>query len=267
MYCFRKKSLDPKKTALFFGEETEPESVIDMETEKPALYIIATPIGNLGDISHRALRLLGELEALACEDTRVTPKILARYGIKRPRIMFSYHEHNEMRASGRVLDLLSQGMSVGLCSNAGTPGISDPGFRAIRAAIENGFPVVPVPGASAVTSALVASGLPASSYTFLGFPSRKSGKRLRMIEQEAESPHTLIFYESPHRLGAFLADAFNELGDRRAAVAIELTKKFEEIHHGWLGELAELFANEKVRGEVTVVIAGNNPKFMRQPEE
>jgi len=240
---------------------------MEMETEKPALYIIATPIGNLGDISHRALRLLGELEALACEDTRVTPKILARYGIKRPRIMFSYHEHNEMRASQRILDLLSQGMSVGLCSNAGTPVISDPGFRAIRAAIEHGFPVVPVPGPSAVTSALVASGLPANSYTFLGFPSRKSGKRLKMIGQEVSSPHTLVFYESPHRLGAFLADAFHELGDRRAAVAIELTKKFEEIHHGWLIELAELFAEEKVRGEITVVIAGNNPKFMRQPEE
>ncbi len=238
-----------------------------METEKPALYVISTPIGNLGDISHRALRLLGELEALACEDTRVTPKILSRYGIKRPRILFSYHEHNEMRASEKILDLLSQGISVGLCSNAGTPAISDPGFRAIRAAIENGFPVIPIPGPSAVTSALVASGLPANSFTFLGFPPRKSGKRLKMIEREASSPHTLVFYESPHRLGAFLTDAFNELGDRRAAVAIELTKKFEEVHHGWLSELAELFADEKVKGEITVVIAGNNPKFIRHPED
>jgi len=235
--------------------------------EPPTLYVIATPIGNLEDITRRALLLFEELEALACEDTRVTRKILSRYGIKKPRIFFSYHEHNEIQASRRILGLLKEGISVGICSNAGTPTISDPGFRAVRIAIENGFPVIPIPGPCAVTAAIAASGLPAASYAFLGFAPRKSGKRLRLLEQEAPSPHTLVFYESPYRLGAFLVDAYNTLGNRQAAVAIELTKKFEQVHRGWLGDLAEGFSGKAVRGEITVVIAGNNAKFIRKLEE
>lgn len=237
-----------------------------MASEKPILYIISTPIGNLEDITHRALRLLGELDALACEDTRVTRKILTRYEIRKPRILFSYHEHNEIQASKRILSLLSEGISVGLCSNAGTPTISDPGFRAVQMAIDNGFPVVPIPGANAVVSALAISGLPTHQFTFMGFSPRKSGKRLNILKQEATSSHTLIFYESPYRLAAFLTDALAGLGDRRAAVVIELTKKFETVHYGWLSELTELFSQENVRGEITVVIAGNNSKFTRTLE-
>ena len=237
-----------------------------MTTQVPTLYIISTPIGNLDDIAHRALRVLEELDALACEDTRITRKIFSRYNIKKPKILFSYHEHNEIKASRRILSLLSDGISVGLCSNAGTPTISDPGFRATRIAIENGFPVVPIPGASAVISALAVSGLPANQYTFLGFPPRKPGKRRRLLEQEAPSPHTLVFYESPHRLTSFLSDALSIFGDRQAAVALELTKKFEQVHRGWLSDLAEMFAIEIPRGEFTVVIAGNNAKFIRMEE-
>ena len=238
-----------------------------MATETPTLYIISTPIGNLEDITHRALRLLGELKALACEDTRVTRKILSFYKINKPGIFFSYHEHNEMQSSRRILGLLKDGISVGLCSNAGTPTISDPGFRATQIAIENGFQVVSIPGPSAVTSALAVSGLPANQYTFLGFPPRKSGKRLRMLEQEAPSIHTLVFYESPYRLAAFLSDALSVLGDRRVAVAIELTKKFEKVYQGWLSDMLKMFSGETVQGEVTVVIAGNNIKFIRTEEK
>lgn len=237
-----------------------------MTLQRPALYIISTPIGNLEDITQRALRILGELEALACEDTRITRKILSRYSIRKPKYFFAYHDHNELQASRRILGLLTNGISVGICSNAGTPTISDPGFRATQIAIKNGFPVVSVPGSSAVTSALSISGLPANQYTFLGFPPRKSGKRLGLLKQESPSPHTLVFYESPYRLASFLSDALTILGDRQAAVAVELTKKFEHVHHGWLSDLAELFSRETIRGEITVVIAGNNAKFIRKKE-
>ena len=230
------------------------------------LYLVATPIGNLEDITQRALRILEELGALACEDTRITRKILSRYNIRKPKFFFAYHDHNELQASRRILGLLADGISVGICSNAGTPTISDPGFRATQIAIKNGFPVVTVPGPSAVTSALSISGLPANQYTFLGFPPRKSGKRLGLLKQEAPSPHTLVFYESPYRLASFLSDALTILGDRQAAVAVELTKKFEHVHHGWLSDLAELFSHETIRGEITVVIAGNNVKFIKKKE-
>jgi 16S rRNA (cytidine1402-2'-O)-methyltransferase len=172
-----------------------------------------------------------------------------------------------MQASRRILGLLKDGISVGLCSNAGTPTISDPGFRATQIAIENGYAVLSIPGPCAVTSSLSVSGLPSNAYTFLGFPPRKSGKRLRMLEQEALSPHTLVFYESPYRLAAFLSDALCVLGDRRVAVAIELTKKFEKVHQGWLSDISRMFSGETVQGEVTVVIAGNNTKFIRLESE
>jgi len=233
------------------------------DDETGTLYVIATPIGNLEDVTFRAARILGEVDALACEDTRRTPRILERHGIDRPRTIFSCHEHNEDRAAGRVLELLSEGLSVGLCTNAGMPAISDPGYRAVSRAIEGGFRVEVIPGPGAVETALVASGLPASSYTFLGFPPKKSGARKRALAAERDAAHSLVLFESPHRLGKLLADAYEVLADRRAAVCIELTKKFEEIHRGFLSELCERFGEAKVRGEVTVVIAGNNPKFIR----
>jgi 16S rRNA (cytidine1402-2'-O)-methyltransferase len=227
------------------------------------LFLVATPIGNLEDLTHRACRVLGEVDALACEDTRVTRKVLDRYGIPRPPQMFACHDHNEARAAAGIVKLLAAGRSVALCTDAGSPGISDPGFRVVRAALEAGCRVEAVPGPSALVAALELSGLPTASFTFLGFPPRKPGPRRRLLRAEADRPHSLVLFESPHRLGALLADALAALGDRRAAVAIELTKMFEEVARDWLSALAERFAAETPRGEATVVIAGRHPKYTR----
>ena len=230
------------------------------------LYVIATPIGNMEDLSYRATRVLGQVDALACEDSRVTRKIFERYEIPSPRSIFAYHEHNEDAGTKRILGLLREGASVALCSDGGCPGISDPGYRVLTACREEGFTVEVVPGPSAVPTALLASGLSTSSYTFKGFPPRKSGQRQRFFAEDADRPHTLVVFESPFRIGKMLADAHAALGDRLAAVCIELTKKFERVHRGYLSELAEEFADRKVKGEITVVISGNNPKFARDGE-
>jgi 16S rRNA (cytidine1402-2'-O)-methyltransferase len=226
------------------------------------LYLIATPIGNMEDLTYRAARLLGEVDALACEDTRITRRIFERFELPRPQTLFSYHEHNEEQAGKRILGLLAEGLAVGLCTDGGYPGISDPGYRIISAALEAGHEVQPVPGASAVPLALLASGLPTSSYTFKGFPPRKSGARKRFLEDERDLPHTLVIFESPFRIGKLLQDAFEVFGNRRAAVCLELTKKFERVERGGLEELASRFAASAPKGEITVVIAGNHPKFI-----
>ena len=231
------------------------------------LVIIATPIGNLDDLTYRAARMLGEVDSLACEDTRMTRKIYERYQISAPRTIFSYHEHNEEQAGRRIMGLLESGQTVGLCTDGGYPGVSDPGYRIVADALAAGHEVDVLPGASAVPTALIASGLSSASFTFKGFPPRKSGARQRFLEPDAPLPHTLVVFESPHRLGKFLADALVVLGDRQAAVCIELTKKFEEVRRGYLKDLAEEFADTKVRGEVTVVIAGNHPKFVRDSSQ
>ena len=233
---------------------------------KGSLYIIATPIGNLEDISIRALRILSEVSALACEDTRVTRKLLSRYEIPRPLKLFSCYEHNEERAAKRILALLEAGEDVGLCSSAGMPSLSDPGYRIIYDAISAGISIENIPGPNAATTALVLSGLPTSSYTFLGFLPRKPGPRRRRLSEEAQRPHTLIFYESPYRLGATLEDALTVLGDRRAALGIELTKYHETVERDWLSALVAQYKDASVRGEVTIVIAGNKPKFVRKLE-
>jgi len=243
-------------------EETAP--VIGENSGR--LYVIATPIGNMEDLSIRAKRVLAEVPALACEDTRVTRKILSRYEIPTPGIMIAYHEHNEEWATRRVVGLLASGQNVGLCSNAGVPCLSDPGYHVVRAAIQEGYAIEMLPGPNAAATALVLSGLPPSSYTFLGFPPRKEGQRRRFFAEEAQRPHTMIFHESPYRLGSTLADAMVSLGDRRAAVAIELTKMHETVDRGWLSELAAKYEGKQVKGEITVVIAGANPKFMRASE-
>lgn len=227
------------------------------------LVVIATPIGNLEDLTYRAARMLGAVDALACEDTRHTKIIYDRYDLPRPALIFSYHEHNEDRAAGRILSLLAEGKTVGLASNAGYPGISDPGYVAISRAIEAGYAVEVIPGASAVPTALLASGLPTSSFTFLGFPPRKSGKRQHFLEAERDRPHTLILYEAPTRVAALLQDAHIALGDRRAAVCVELTKIFEETTRGYLTDLIPQFEGKTIKGEVVVVIAGDNRKFAR----
>ncbi len=237
------------------------------EPPTPALYVVATPIGNLEDISLRAIRVLGEAGALACEDTRFTRKIFERHGIASPKTIFSYQEHNETGAGKRILGLLESGVSVALCTDGGYPGISDPGYRIIAACREQGYRVEVIPGASAVTVALVASGLSTSSYTFKGFPPRKPGPRKRFLEMERDLPHTLVVFESPYRIGKLLADAREVLGNRLAAVCIELTKMFEEVHRGYLDELVPKFADVTPKGEITVVIAGNNPKFANDDED
>lgn len=230
----------------------------------PTLYVIATPIGNLEDITLRALRVLGEVDALACEDTRLTRRIFQRHGVKSPRTIFSYHEHNEDAAGRRILGLLESGQSVALTTDGGYPGVSDPGYRIISECRNRGHRVEVVPGAGAVSIALVASGLPTSSYTFKGFPPRKPGPRKSFLAAERDLPHTLVIFESPYRVGKLLQDALEVLGNRLAAVCLELTKKFEEVHRGYLDELAEMFKEKPPKGEVTVVIAGNNPKFIKQ---
>ena len=225
------------------------------------LYIIATPIGNLEDITLRAIRVLGSVDALACEDTRRTRILFERHGIPSPRTIFSYREANEDSAGPRILELLSEGRSVGICSDAGYPGISDAGYRAVVSAVRAGFAVEVVPGASAVEPALLSSGLPTSSFTFKGFAPRKKGARRRFLATDAALPHTLILYESPNRIVALLSDALLVLGDRLAAVCTEMTKQFERVRRGRLSELLAQLEGESVRGELTVVIAGNNPKL------
>ena len=220
------------------------------------LYLVATPIGNLADITHRAIQVLQHVSLIACEDTRHTQKLLQHYGIKTKTI--SYHDHNEQQRAAQLIDLLKEGSDVAVVSDAGTPSISDPGFRLVRAAIENEVPVVPVPGPSALISALVAAGLPTDEFFFAGFlPSKLNARRTRLTELKPV-PGTLIFYEAPHRLSATLKDAYEILGEREAAVARELTKLHEEIRRGRLSELANYYANEdNARGEIVVLIDRN----------
>ena len=221
---------------------------------EPALYLVATPIGNLGDITLRALETLAGADVLACEDTRVTRVLLDRYGIvNRP---FAYHEHNAGEAGPKLLAALEEGRSVALVSDAGTPLVSDPGYRLGQMAIAAGHRVVPIPGASAPLAALVGSGLPSDAFLFAGFlPVKDKGKRDRLAEL-SRVPATLIFFESPHRIGASLAAAADVLGQsREAAVCRELTKAFEEFRRGTLGELAAYYDERAVKGEIVLLIA------------
>jgi 16S rRNA (cytidine1402-2'-O)-methyltransferase len=219
------------------------------------LYLVATPIGNLGDISLRALETLRKVDYVASEDTRKTGLLLKHFEIKKPQI--SFHEHNEARAGGRILSLLQEGQTVALVTNAGTPGISDPGYTLVRMAIEAGIPMTSIPGPAAFVSALVLSGLPLHSFIFRGFPPHKGGPRRRFLEADKDSPYTLIFYESPHRLLAFLKDALQIFGDRQAVIANDLTKLFESVERGTLSELISKLEDSQLRGEYTVLIAGH----------
>jgi len=217
------------------------------------LYLVSTPIGNLEDITHRAVRLLGEVDVIACEDTRHTKKLLNHYGINTRTI--SYHEHNERERAAELIKQLKRGSDVAVVSDAGTPGISDPGFRLARLAIENEVRVVPVPGASALITALVASGMPTDEFFFGGFLPARSGARRARLSELRSIPATLIFYEGPHRIAATLKDARDILGEREAVVARELTKMHEEIARGRLSELAARFSSaQSARGEMVLII-------------
>jgi len=216
------------------------------------LYLVATPIGNLADITHRALDVLTNVELIACEDTRHTRKLLQHYAISTKTV--SYHDHNEQERARQLVELLREGKDVAVVSDAGTPSISDPGFRLVRAAIENEIAVVPVPGPSALISALIAAGLPTDEFFFGGFlPARSNARRTRLTELRSV-PGTLIFYEAPHRLAETLKDALETLGEREAVVARELTKLHEELRRGRLSELTEHYANEQPRGEIVLLI-------------
>lgn len=218
------------------------------------LYLVSTPIGNLGDISQRALETLRSVDYVVSEDTRKTGFLLKHFDIRKPQI--SFREDNEERALPKILSLLQEGKSIALVTDAGTPSVSDPGFILVRSALAADLPLTAIPGPTALITALILSGLPVHSFTFRGFPPRKPGARRRFLEVDIDSPHTLIFYESPYRLQAFLADALAVYGDRRAAVANDLTKMFETVYRDSLSRLVELFQHEPLRGEYVVVIEG-----------
>lgn len=218
------------------------------------LYLVSTPIGNLSDISLRALDTLRAVDIVVSEDTRKTGMLLKHFEIKKPQI--SFREDNEKRALPKVMQQLLDGKDIAIVTDAGTPSVSDPGFLLVRSALQADITISAIPGPTALITALVLSGLAVHSFTFRGFPPRKSGPRKRFFQVDLESPHTLIFYESPHRLPAFLSDAKEVYGDRLAAVANDLTKKFETVYRGTLSELINLFETEKILGEYCVVIAG-----------
>ena len=217
------------------------------------LYIVGTPIGNLEDISLRALRTLREVDLIAAEDTRRTRKLLAHYDIKTP--LTSYHEHNKLAKLDFLLETLRE-KDVALVSEAGMPGLSDPGYELVRAAIEAHIPIVPIPGPSALVTALVVSGLPTDSFLYLGFLPRRRAERRRLLSSIAEEKRTIVAFEAPHRLLASLEDIREVLGNRRIAVARELTKMFEEVIRGDLDEVIQHFSETRPRGEFTLVIEG-----------
>ncbi|HEY60407.1 MAG TPA: 16S rRNA (cytidine(1402)-2'-O)-methyltransferase [Anaerolineae bacterium] len=219
------------------------------------LYLVSTPIGNLGDITLRALETLRMADYVISEDTRKTGLMFKRFDIKKPQI--SFYAFNELKTLPRLLRLLKEGKSLALVSNAGTPCISDPGFSLVRVAIQEEIEVTAIPGPTALIMALTLSGLPLHSFTFRGFPPRKSAARKRFLQVDKESPHTLVFYESPHRLLSFLEDALVVYGDRQAAVANDLTKKFETVYRGRLSEINKQLSEGKLLGEYTIVIAGS----------
>lgn len=218
------------------------------------LYLVATPIGNLGDITLRALETLRQVDWVASEDTRKTGHLLKHYGISKPQIAF--HAYNEEQAGRRILGLLREGKSVALVTNAGTPGVADPGYSLVRHALDEGLKITMIPGPTALVMAAVLSGLPVHSFVFRGFVPRRAGARRRFFEQDRAIPYTLIYYVSPHRLRATLENALAALGDRPAALANDLTKMFERIERGPLSTLiAQL--EETPQGEFVLVIAGS----------
>jgi 16S rRNA (cytidine1402-2'-O)-methyltransferase len=229
----------------------------------PALYLVATPIGNLEDITLRALRTLKEVDLIACEDTRQTQKLLNHYGITTRTI--SYHEHNEMTRGPEFVKELQEGASVALVTDAGMPGISDPGYRLISLAIRHRVPVVPIPGASAFLAALVASGLPTDSFRFSGFLPAKRGERRSVLESIKDSPRTQVFYEAPHRIVETLTDIIELLGkDRYIVIAREVTKLHEEFLRASAGEILDTLKDrDAIKGEITLLIGKAEPQETR----
>lgn len=229
------------------------------------LHVVATPVGNLGDLTPRARDAFTSADVIACEDTRRTWALLSANHIARPR-MISYRQGREDQAGEQIVRELRAGRDVVLCSDGGYPGISDPGYRLVRRVIDEGIGFDVLPGASAINLALVYSGLPTSSFTFKGFPPRKPGALHRFFEEERDAAHTLVIYESPFRVAHTLRAALEVLGNRSAAVCIELTKQFERVSRGYLADLVAEYDGQGVKGEVSIVIAGANPKFAAPAE-
>ena len=218
------------------------------------LYIVSTPIGNMEDITLRALRILKEVDLIAAEDTRRTGLLLKHFGIQAP--LTSYFEGNELKKREFILSKLKEGKHIALVSDAGTPGISDPGFRLIQLAIESQIPIVPIPGPSAAITALSVSGLPTDAFLFKGFLPHKSKKRRDLLKQLEEVKETLVFYESPHRISETLKDILEILGDREIVLTRELTKVYEEIIRGKVSEIQDQIGDRKLKGEITLLISG-----------
>jgi 16S rRNA (cytidine1402-2'-O)-methyltransferase len=245
-------------TAFGLAAESEPLA--------PGLYVVATPIGNLKDVSFRALGVMASADAVLAEDTRVTKHLLAHYGITTP--LLAYHEHSADAVRERMLGRVREGQALALVSDAGTPLVSDPGYKLVQAAIEEGLPVTPIPGPSAILTALVVSGLPSDRFFFEGFLPNRSGARKTRLRELADIPGTLMVFEAPHRLPEMLADAAEVLGERPAAMARELTKMFETVRRGTLPELAAQFAEEgPPKGEIVVLIGQASAAEKREEAE
>lgn len=225
-----------------------------IQSSSGILYIVSTPIGNLSDITVRAIEILKQVDLIAAEDTRHTGVLLKNYGITTP--LTSYHDFNKQKKGPELIERLLSGHSIALVSDAGTPGISDPGYLLIKLAIENQIQIVPIPGPAAFISALVVSGLPTDKFVFEGFLPNKPQKRKRRLEELAQEKRTLIFYESPYRLVKLLEELRQIFGERRICVARELTKKFEEIKRGTVSEVQQYFQQGKIKGELVIVVEG-----------
>ncbi len=225
-------------------------------TPSGKLYLVPTPIGNLEDLTVRAQKVLSEVDLVACEDTRHTGQLLSRLGLKKKLI--SYHEHNEHERALELVNQIKEGLSVAVVSDAGSPGISDPGFRVVRAAIENEITVVPLPGANSIIPALTSSGLPTDRFFFEGYLSHKSAARTKRLEQLKEFPHTMVFFESPFRIAKCLGDMSKVFGDRPASVAREISKIHEEFIRGNLPLLWEAVSARSLKGEIVIVVAGTS---------
>lgn len=226
-----------------------------MDSPKPSLYVVSTPIGNLEDITMRALNILREVNLIAAEDTRHTQKLLRHYKISTP--MTSYHDFNKEEKTSVLLKRFQEGQSIALVTDAGTPGVSDPGFFLINHCIASGVPVVPVPGPAAFLAALAVSGLPTDAFLFEGFLPKKSTAKIRLLESLKEESRTLIWYESPYRLKRTITDIFNVFGNRRIVIARELTKRYEECLRGTASRLIELLKTRTIKGEITLIVEGN----------
>ncbi len=235
-----------------------------MNDDEGKLYLVPTPIGNMKDITDRAREVLEAVDLVACEDTRHSGSLLKKLGLSKKLI--AYHDFNETSRAADIAERIRAGLSVAVITDAGSPGISDPAYRVVRAAVDNGIDIVPLPGPTAIIPALTASGLPTDRFFFEGFLSNKSAARRRRLTELAELPHTLVFYESPHRVLKAITDMHDILGERQACVAREISKHFEQFIRGSLGDIEKALGDRAVKGEIVIVVSGLTRKSGRMQE-